>query len=147
MRRDPAGPGMKSLTSCQANRTRVGGRKVRRDPAGPGMKSLTYCQANRTRVGGRKVRRDLTGPGMKLPTYYHANPTIILVRVYSLPSWTWKLNDLLPTTLSCQPQGKYIPDLRWHPAHYTHFHVFLVKKFLHHKVSQCTAQHQSISTI
>ena len=27
-----------SLTSCQANRTRVGVRTVRRHPAGPGMK-------------------------------------------------------------------------------------------------------------
>ena len=49
---------MKSLTFCQANRTRVGVRRVRKDPARPGMKSLTYCQANRTRVGVRIVRRD-----------------------------------------------------------------------------------------
>ena len=58
LRRDPAGPGIKSLTFCQANRTRVRVRTVRRDPAGPGMKSLTCCQANRTRVGVRTVRRD-----------------------------------------------------------------------------------------
>ena len=58
VRREPARPGMKSLTSCQANRTRVGMRTVRRVPAGPGMKSLTRCQANRTRVGVRTVRRD-----------------------------------------------------------------------------------------
>ena len=146
VRRDLARPGMESLTYCQANRTRVGGRKVRRDPAGPGMKSLTRCQANRTRVGRRKVRRDLTGPGMKLLTFYHANPAMI-VRAYSLPPWTWKLNHLFSTILSCQPQGKCFPDLRWHPAHYTFFNEFLVKTFFHHKVSHCTAQHQSVSTM
>ena len=64
MRRDPAGPGMTSLTSYQANRTRVGVRTVRRDPAGPGMTSLTYCQANRTRVGVRTVRNP-AGTGIK----------------------------------------------------------------------------------
>ncbi|KAL4071225.1 hypothetical protein V8B97DRAFT_1965301 [Scleroderma yunnanense] len=42
---------MKSLTNCQANRTRVGVKTVRTHPAGHGMKSLTSCQANRTRVG------------------------------------------------------------------------------------------------
>ena len=36
--------------------TRVAGRTVRKDTAGPGMKSLTPCQANRTRVAVRKVR-------------------------------------------------------------------------------------------
>jgi len=36
----------------------VGVRTVRRDPAGPATKSLTSCQANRTRVGVRTVRRD-----------------------------------------------------------------------------------------
>ena len=41
VRRDTAEPGMESLTSCQANRTRVAVRMVRRDTAGPGMKSLT----------------------------------------------------------------------------------------------------------
>ena len=39
---------MESLTNCQANRTRVAMRTVKRDTAGPGMKSLTYCQPNRT---------------------------------------------------------------------------------------------------
>ena len=36
---------MKSLTGCQANRTRVMVRMIRRYIAGPGMKSLTHCQA------------------------------------------------------------------------------------------------------
>ena len=54
---DTAGPGMKSLTPCQANKTKVAV-TVRRDMAGPGMESLTCCQANRTRVAVRTVRRD-----------------------------------------------------------------------------------------
>ena len=58
MRGDTAEPGMESLTSCQANRTRVGVRTVRRDTAGPGMESLTSWQVNRTRVGVRTVRRN-----------------------------------------------------------------------------------------
>ena len=37
----------------------MGVRTVRRDMAGPGMESLTNCQANRTRVGVRTVRRDI----------------------------------------------------------------------------------------
>ena len=43
VRRDTAGPGMESLTYCQANRTRVAVRMVRRETAGPGMESLTFC--------------------------------------------------------------------------------------------------------
>ena len=58
VRRDTAGPGMESLTSCQTNRTTVVVRTVRRDTAGHGMESLTTCQANRTRVAVRTVRRD-----------------------------------------------------------------------------------------
>ncbi|KAL4074759.1 hypothetical protein V8B97DRAFT_1947039, partial [Scleroderma yunnanense] len=55
VRRHPARPGIKSLTNCQGNRTRVGVKTVRRHPAGPGIKSLTpyqgnSCQGNRTRV-------------------------------------------------------------------------------------------------
>ena len=58
VRRDTAGPGMESLTYCQANRTRVEVRTVRGDTAARhGMESLTDCQANRTRVGVRRVRR------------------------------------------------------------------------------------------
>ena len=40
---------MESLTCYQANRTRVGVRKVRRDLAGPNMESHTFCQTNRTK--------------------------------------------------------------------------------------------------
>ena len=62
---------MESLTSCQANITRVAVRIVRRHTAGgPGMESLTPCQANsRTRVSVRTVRRDIAGPGMECLTY------------------------------------------------------------------------------
>ena len=61
LRRDTAaGPGMESLTCCQANRTRVRVRTVRRDmAAGPGMESLTSYQAIRTRVGMRTVRSEI----------------------------------------------------------------------------------------
>ena len=41
VRRNTAGPGMESLTACQANRMRVGVRTVRRNTAGPSMESLT----------------------------------------------------------------------------------------------------------
>ena len=43
-------------------------RTLRRDTAGPGMESLTSYQANRTRVTVRTVRRDTAKPGMKLLT-------------------------------------------------------------------------------
>ena len=56
VRRDTVGPGIKSLTYYQANRTRVEVGTVRRDTGGPGMESLTFCQANRIRVGVRIVR-------------------------------------------------------------------------------------------
>ena len=59
---------IKLLTSCQANRTRVGVRIVRRHPARLGMKSLTSCQVNRTRVGETAVRKHPVGPGMKVHT-------------------------------------------------------------------------------
>ena len=39
-------------------------RTVRRDTAEPVMKSLTPCQANKTRVAVRTVRRDTAEPGM-----------------------------------------------------------------------------------
>ena len=59
VRRDPlARPGMKSLTYCQAIRTRVKVRIVSRDPIDPGIKSLTCYQANNNKVGVRTVRRD-----------------------------------------------------------------------------------------
>ena len=45
VRTDPVSPAIKSLTSCQDNRTRVGVKAVRTDPAAPAMKSLTSCQA------------------------------------------------------------------------------------------------------
>ena len=44
---------MKSLTPCQASRTRVAMRSVKRVANGPAMEALTPCQANRTRVGVR----------------------------------------------------------------------------------------------
>ena len=44
---------------------------VRREPAGPGMKSLTPYQANRTRVEVMTVRRELVGPGMKSLTPFY----------------------------------------------------------------------------
>ena len=59
----------------------MGVRTVRRDTATPGMKSLTYCQANRTRVGVRIVRRDIVAPGMVgLLTAYQADRTRVGVR-------------------------------------------------------------------
>ena len=58
VRRETVGPGMDSLTRCQANRTRVAGvRTVRRDIAGPSMDSLTSCQANRIRMRVGTVRK------------------------------------------------------------------------------------------
>ena len=76
VRRHPAEPGIKSLTGYKANRTRViGVRTVRKHPARSGMKSLTDCQANRTRVWVRTVRRHLVGPGMKSLTYCETNRT------------------------------------------------------------------------
>ena len=42
----------------------MGVRTVRRDTAQPAMESLTSCQANRTRVEVRTVRRDTAGPAM-----------------------------------------------------------------------------------
>ena len=66
VRKDIAGPGIESLTTCQANRTRVGVRTVRTlDTVGSGIESLTCCQINRTGVGVRTVRRDTDGPGMQ----------------------------------------------------------------------------------
>ena len=56
---------MKSLTSYQANRTKVGVRVVRRQLDGPDMKLLTGCQAKRTRVGVRTVRRHPVEPHME----------------------------------------------------------------------------------
>ena len=41
-------------------------RTVRRDPARPGMKSLTYYQANRTRVEVRTLRRDPAESGIEI---------------------------------------------------------------------------------
>ena len=113
MRRDIAGPGMKSLTDCQANRTRVGVRTVRRDTAGPGMESLTNCQANRTRVGVRTVRRDIAEPGMESLTSYQANRTRVEMRTVRK-----EIARLL-----------YASNLVWHPPHYFSFQSSLVKFF------------------
>ena len=65
--------GMKSLTSFPVNRIRVSVRTVRKDPAGPGMISLTFYQANRTSV--RRVRRDTAGPEMRSLTSCPVNRT------------------------------------------------------------------------
>ena len=72
---------MASLTSYQANTTRVAVKTVRMDTAGPGMKSLTLgCQANRTRVPMRTVRRDTAGPDIESLTFYQANEIRVAVR-------------------------------------------------------------------
>ena len=57
VRRDTmtAGPAMKSLTYCQANRTRVAVRTVRRDTAGSVMKSLTNCYTNSIKAFYNKI--------------------------------------------------------------------------------------------
>ena len=60
VKRNTVGPGMESLTSCQANRTTLGVRTVRRDTVGPSMELLTHCQANRIRLGVMTVRREGT---------------------------------------------------------------------------------------
>ena len=80
VRIDPAAPAMKSLTSCQANRTRVAVKAVRTDPAAPAMKSLTHCQANRTRVAVKAVRTDPAAPAMKSLTVCQANRTRVAVK-------------------------------------------------------------------
>ena len=80
LRRDKAGHGMESLTSCPGQMTKVTVKTVREDTAGPGIESLTPCQANRTRVAVRTVRRDTAGPGMKSLTYCQANRTRVAVR-------------------------------------------------------------------
>ena len=67
--RNPAGPGIKWLTCCQANRTRW----VRGDPAWPGMKKHTCCQANRSRLRVSIRWRAPFAPEMKLLTSYQAN--------------------------------------------------------------------------
>ena len=72
----PGELGMKSLTPCQADGTRMGVRTVRRHPTEHGMKSLTSCQVNgRARVGVRTVRRYPAGPGIKSLTSCQANRT------------------------------------------------------------------------
>ena len=100
VRTDLAAPVMRLLTSCQANKARVRVKIVRTDPAVPAMKSLTRCQANRTRVGVRTVRRDPAGPGMKSLTNYWANSpaVVIMVREHSL-SYSCKLNHLFLSIL------------------------------------------------
>jgi len=63
VRRYPGGPGMKSLTPCQAHRTRVGARtmRMRMDPPIPGMKILTPYQTNRSQGALRTVRKNPAG--------------------------------------------------------------------------------------
>ena len=72
VRKDIAGPSMKSLTFYQANRTRVG---VRRDTAGPGMKSPTSCQAKTIRAAEGTVRRDTTGSDLAWNHSHTVKPT------------------------------------------------------------------------
>ena len=113
VRSDIAGPGIESLTSCQANRTRVRVRTVRRDTAGPGMEPLTTCQVNRTRLGVRIVRRDTAGLGIKLLTSYQVKRTRVELR---------KVRSEIAMLL-------YASNLVWHPAQYFSFQCHLVKMF------------------
>ena len=92
VRRDIAGPGMKSLTSFQVNRIRVGVRTVRRDTAGPGTQSLTSYQVNRTRVEMRTVRREIVGLFM-LPTLYGIQPNIFPSKASLLNSFVLILSN------------------------------------------------------
>ena len=65
---------------------------VRRNIGGPGMESLTFCQANRTRVGVRTVRRNTASRPhiMESLTNYHASRTrVVVMTVRKGPSWTW----------------------------------------------------------
>ena len=70
---DPAEHAMKSLTCCQANRTRVVVKALRIALAAPDMKSLTDCEANRNRVAVKAVRTDPTAPDIKSLTDCQAN--------------------------------------------------------------------------
>ena len=109
VRTNTAAPGMKSLTPCQTNRTKVGTNIVRTDltchkmthklsghqasrtkmkvkavrsrPAAPVMKSLTCCQANSIIVGVMTVRIDSVAPGMQLLTSCQAHRTRVEVKV------------------------------------------------------------------
>ena len=80
-RNTKVGSGMNSLTHYKVNRTRVGVRTVKGDMIEPGMGSLTACQINRTRVGVWIVRRDIAGPGMESLTAYQANRTRVGMRI------------------------------------------------------------------
>ncbi|KAL4066280.1 hypothetical protein V8B97DRAFT_2010040 [Scleroderma yunnanense] len=57
VKKHSTGPGIKALTSCQGNRTRVKMKTLRRHSVAPAMKSLTDWQGNRTRVDVKIVRR------------------------------------------------------------------------------------------
>ena len=76
---DPAAPPMKSLTCCQANRTRVTVKAVRTDPAALAMKSLTPCQANRTRVVNYLI-------SMSKPSITLLLETLASIQVFDIPA-------------------------------------------------------------
>ena len=140
VRKDIAGPGMESLTYCQANSTRVEVRTVRRHTAGPGMESLTCCQANKTRVEVRIVRRDTGGPGMESLTSCQANRTRVGVStvrrdtaglcIKSLTSYQVKRTRVEMRTVRSEiAMLLYASNLIWHPAQYFSFQCYLVKMF------------------
>ena len=66
VRRDTAEPGMDVAFTCyQANRMRLAVRTVIKNTAGHVMESLTCCWTNRSRFGMRTERRHMAGPAMK----------------------------------------------------------------------------------
>ena len=77
VRKDTAGPGMKSLTCCRETRPEWSEEsersEFRRNTAWPGMKSLTFCQARKTKVGWRIVRRNTAESSMESLTGCQAN--------------------------------------------------------------------------
>ena len=114
---------MKSLTPCQANRTRVAVRTVKRDTARPGMESLTYCQANETRVIVRIVERDTAGPGMEsLTSCQTIHPRLKKtmkrkVHPYAMKSLTpCQANSIKALIRRPQLHLVLFTDLKWHPA-------------------------------
>ena len=108
VRSDTAAPSMESLTSCQANRARVGVRKVRKDTAGLGMESLTFCQVSKTRVGVRTVRRDAAEPGMEILTCCQANRTRVGVRMVRRDT----VRPGMESLTTCQANRTKVPGMK-----------------------------------
>ena len=80
---------MKSLTGCQANRTRVRVKIVRRHLAKCSIESPTFYTANRTRLRMQTAISHPGGPGMKSPTGYQANVTQVGGKInQKAPGWT-----------------------------------------------------------